>query len=362
MKPSLPLDAGRPLRVLIVRIGAMGDVLHAMPAVAALRELHPEWFIGWAIEPGWSELMQSSEDFDRHPYLPRNAGKPLVDLWHQVPARAWARQPFSFSTLSDINARRRVLSMQKYDVCVDMQGALKSAVVGRMAGARAFAGPAEPREAQARWLYKQRVLTRSAHVVEQGCELLGAAVGETLVPAKVTLPVDGEAEAWCDELLGRVLSRGERFVFIAPAAGWGAKQWPVERYGAVAAELGRAGYRTLVNAALGDRFADGVVAASAGAATLVPCSVGQMIALVRRAGLVIAGDTGPLHLAAALERPVVGLFGPTDPARTGPYGTRSRVLRHESSGTDHSRRPETEGGLMRITVDEVVVAALEMLR
>jgi heptosyltransferase I len=368
MKASLPgdarpLDAGRPLRVLIVRIGAMGDVLHAMPAVAALRELHPEWFIGWAIEPGWSELLQTSADFDR---MSCGAGRsermPLVDQWHQVPAKAWAKRPFAFSTVSDINATRRELSMWEYDVCVDMQGALKSAVVGRMAGARVFAGPAEPREGLARWLYKQQVPMRSAHVVEQGCELLGGAVGESLLPARVTLPVDAEAEAWCDRLLAPMLARAEKVVFIAPTAGWGAKQWPAERYGAVAAELGKAGYRTLVNEALGDRSADGVIAASAGAATLVPCSIAQMIALVRRAGVVIAGDTGPLHLAAALERPVVGLFGPTDPARNGPFGTRARVLRHGSSGTDHSRRAETEEGLMQITVGEVVEAALELLQ
>jgi heptosyltransferase-1 len=86
-----------------------------------------------------------------------------------------------------------------------------------------------------------------------------------------------------------------------------------------------------------------------------------MIALVRRAGVVIAGDTGPLHLAAALERPVVGLYGPTDPARNGPYGTPSRVLRHSSSRVDHSRHRETEGGLMQITAEEVVEAALELL-
>ena len=288
-----------------------------------------------------------------------------MDQWYQVPAKTWAKRPVAFSTWSDINATRQQLRGEQFDVCVDMQGALKSAVVGRMAGARVFAGPAAPREAQARWFYKQQVPTHAAHVVEQGCELLGAAVDETLLPAKVLLPVDEQAETWCDRLLAPISgrsARGERFAFIAPTAGWGAKQWPAERYGAVAAELGKAGYRTLVNAALGDRFADGVIAASAGAATLVPCSVGQMIALVRRAGVVIAGDTGPLHLAAALERPVVGLYGPTDPARNGPYGTRARVLRHGSSGTDHSRRVETEEGLMQITVSEVVEAALEMLR
>ena len=362
----------RPLRVLIVRIGAMGDVLHAMPAVAALRELHPEWFIGWAIEPGWSELLQACADFEQ---MSCGAGRsermPLVDQWHQVPAKAWRERPFGVSTVLDINAMRRELLMWDYDVCVDMQGSLKSAIVGRMAAARVFAGPTEPRERQARWFYKQQVSTIAPHVVEQGCELLGGALEEILRPAKVVLPVDAEAEAWCDRLLiqtlGHGLGHGERFAFIAPTAGWGAKQWPAERYGAVVAELGRAGYRSLVNEVLGDRTADEVIATSEGFATLVPCSIGQMIALVRRAGVVIAGDTGPLHLAAALGRPVVGLYGPTDPARNGPYRTfgteaRARVLRHKSSTRDHSRRSETEAGLMQITTDEVVEAALALLK
>lgn len=358
-----PLDAGRPLRVLIVRIGAMGDVLHAMPAVAALREQHPEWFVGWAIEPGWSELLQSAEDFARASQSDgRSAGKPLVDVWHPVATRMWKRRPFAMSTLMDIRALRRQLRAGRYDICVDMQGLIRSGVVGRMAGAGVFAGAAKPREGAAAWLYGRRVTLSATHVVERGCELLGAAVGESLRPAKVVVPVDAAAESWCDELLGG----DERFVMMAPTAGWGAKQWPTERFGAVAAELGRAGFRTLVNASSpGDEAGMRVVAASGGAAMLVPCSVGQMIAVVRRAGVVIAGDTGPLHLAAALERPVVGLFGPTDPARTGPFGadeSNARVLRHGSSGTDHSRRAETEAGLMQITVEEVVEAALELLR
>jgi heptosyltransferase-1 len=89
--------------------------------------------------------------------------------------------------------------------------------------------------------------------------------------------------------------------------------------------------------------------------------VGQLISLVRRAAVVIAGDTGPLHLAAALERPVVGIFGPTDPARNGPYGTRSRVLRDATSLTSHKRKGQTEAGMLQITADEVVQAAKEML-
>ncbi len=332
----------------------MGDVLHAMPAVAALREAHPEWFISWAIEPRWSELLQAAGGGDM----------PLVDAWHGVPTQEWQRRIFSERTLGEVRALRRELRSGEFDLCVDMQGLLKSAVVGRMAGAEVFAGAANPRERVAGWLYSQRVARSAAHVMEQGCELLGGAVGEVLRPAKVMLPVDERAEIWCD---GLGVEAG-RFVVIAPTAGWGAKQWPMERFGAVAAELGRAGFRTLVNAAaVDDRVALEVVKASEGFASVVACSIGQMIAMVRRAAVVIAGDTGPLHLAAALGRPVVGLYGPTDPVRTGPYGTgaygrRSRVLRHESSREDHRRLVATEAGLGLIEVDAVAAAALELLQ
>jgi heptosyltransferase-1 len=345
-----------------MRIGAMGDVLHAMPAVAALRELHPEWKIDWAIEPVWGELLQAETDTHdvEWRFSKRDSRRPLVDQWIQVPTRDWKRRPLSLSTLRDIAGLRRELCGDHYDICVDMQGAIRSAIVGRMAGARIFAGPADPREAPAAWLYRQKIKLSATHVVEQGCELLGAAVGETLRPVKVTLPVDPAAERWCDALLQ---DAGEKFALMAPTAGWGAKQWPAERYGAVATALASAGFRTLVNAVSAeDAVGVRVVEASDGTAKLVPCSLAQMIALVRRAAVVIAGDTGPLHLAAALERPVVGLYGPTDPARNGPYGTVARVLRHRSSRIDHSRHQETEEGLLQITTEEVIAAALELLR
>ncbi len=349
--------------MLIVRIGAMGDVLHAMPAVAALRNLHPGWFLGWAIEPKWSELLQSAEDFDRSPHsAQRSPAKPLIDIWHQVPIQTWKQNPFAPSTLSHIHALRRELRGCNYDLCIDLQGSIKSAAIGRLAGAKVFTGPAAPREKQARWLYTQAVKTPATHVIEQACELLGAATGHTLHPTPVTLPVDTAAERWCDQRLTQLSLRDRRFVFLAPAAGWGAKQWPPERFGAVALALQHAGYRTLVNEASADRLADQVIAASNGAATPFPSSLGQMIALLRRASLVIAGDTGPLHLAAALDRPVLALFGPTDPARTGPFATHSSVLRHPSSRQDHTRHAETEAGLLHITTEEVVESALKLLQ
>jgi heptosyltransferase-1 len=163
-------------------------------------------------------------------------------------------------------------------------------------------------------------------------------------------------------MLKRLLPGGEDFVLIAPTAGWGAKQWPAERFGTVAAELGQRGIRVLVNGAYEtDGVANEVVRVSGGYGIAAPTDLGELIALTRRASLVIAGDTGPLHLAAALKKPVVALFGPTNPARNGPYGTRARVLRHGEERSDHRRLREPEAGLLAITVDEVVEAAMELI-
>jgi heptosyltransferase-1 len=200
--------------------------------------------------------------------------------------------------------------------------------------------------------------------VEQGCELLGEAVGTPLSPAEIDFPVDQEAERTCEAALSGLWESG-RYALLCPTAGWGAKQWPAERFGAVARELHRRGVPSVINAAnMADPVAEKVIEASGGCATTVAGNIPQLIELTRRAALVIAGDTGPLHLAAAMRRPVVALFGPTDPARNGPYGaagTVARVLRHGAQRRDHRRLAEPEAGLLEITVDEVVAAAEELL-
>ena len=204
------------MRVLVVRIGAMGDVLHAMPAVAALRARHPGWFIGWAIAPEWSDLLQIAGDTEDLSQGVGPTARALVDRWYSVPTGAWKRRPISGETASEVDVLRRVLKDERFDVCVDMQGAVKSAIVGRMAGAPVFVGADEPRERLARWMYKVRVPTTAEHVVEQGCELLGAAVSETLQPARVTLPMDAEDELWADGIVG-----WQKMCLISPAAGVG---------------------------------------------------------------------------------------------------------------------------------------------
>jgi heptosyltransferase-1 len=341
--------------VLIVRTGAMGDVLHAMPAVAAMRLRHPDWWIGWAIEPRWRSLLEG--DAGTKPTMP------LVDRIHNVPTRDWNQRPFSWMTLEEILTLRREMLVEEYDLCVDMQGLFRSAVVGRLAGATDFDGSALPREKPARWLYGRAIKVQAPHVIDRGCELLGGAIGEPLKAAVVPLPVDADAERWCDELLAGILPKpGQRFAFFAPMAGWGAKRWPTVRYGELAAVLAKAGIVPLINVAEpNDPVAAEVIAASGGVARPVDCNVACLTALLRRVCVVVAGDTGPLHLAAALERPVVGLFGPTDPRRTGPYGTRSAALRHTSSREDHHRSATPEAGLAQITVEEVAAAVFRVM-
>jgi heptosyltransferase-1 len=170
------------------------------------------------------------------------------------------------------------------------------------------------------------------------------------------LPVDAAAEANAGGI-------ATQFVLLNPGAGWGAKRWPTERYATVAARLRELGYGALVNAGPGEEpLVNEVVASSRGAAVPLHASIAELIAVTRRAALVIGGDTGPIHLASALERPVIGIFGPTDPARNGPFGGRFRVLRHPESKRDHSRHAAPEAGLLTITPDAVMNAASELLK
>ena len=345
-------------RLLVVRLGAMGDILHALPAVTALRRTHPEWIIDWVVEPKWRALLSAAGASVRDTGQPAPR-QPLVDRVHLAAAKEWGRSPLSGGTIREIFALRRALRGTRYDAAIDFQGAVRSAVFGRLAGGRLI-GEAEPREWAARWLFTDRIATRGAHVIEQDLELASAVAGDRLKPVPPWLPFDLGAEAWADGLLAS--SRGQRAVLLNPGAGWGAKRWPVERYAIVAQGLIGRGCRVLVNAGPGEeRIADVIVNRTSGVATPLAPSLENLIALTRRASLVIAGDTGPLHLACALGRPVVGIYGPTDPQRNGPFGTRSKVLRSPGSRRDHARRKMPEAGLLTIQPDEVLHAAEELL-
>jgi heptosyltransferase-1 len=339
----------------------MGDILHALPAVTALRLAHRDWVIDWVVEPRWRALLAAES-------MPlqsgRNPAQPLIDHLYFAATKNWRKAPFGRQTREEFKALRGALRAGEYDAAIDLQGAIRSALLARLAarltGCGRVIGEAEPRERAARWLFTERVATRGVHVIEQDVELVSAIAGDALKPVQPWLPVDPAAEAWADEILPPAESRPA--VLINPGAGWGAKRWPAERYAAVAQGLVEHGCRVLVNAGPGEEPLAEVIASRTGsAATPLVCSLAQLIALTRRLDLAIAGDTGPLHLACALGRPVVGIYGPTDPSRNGPFGTQFKVLRSPQSRRDHTRYEAPEAGLLTIQPEDVLRAARALL-
>ena len=183
-------------------------------------------------------------------------------------------------------------------------------------------------------------------MIHQACQLLSAAVGRRIDPVPSELPVDVDAERWCESVLRALSLEGAPWILLSPTAGWGAKEWGAQRYGQLAEQMIRRGFRVIVNKTAGALPGAAEQIVKAAAVEIVESTMSQLIALTRRAALVVGGDTGPVHLAAALGRPVIALFGPTDPSRNGPYfpGGTVEVLRDPSSRTNHKRLGETEGG------------------
>src|SRR6185312_7745387 len=351
------------VKILIVRLGALGDILHALPAVTAIRTALPDATIGWVLEENWSELLTAAG----HKSSPDSIGpqKPVVNLIHTVNTRRWRRHLFEAKTLKEVRGNFNRLRNTHYDLAIDFQGNIKSAVCAKASGAGDVMGFTDPRETAARIFYRRKGSRSGEHVIEQNLALtqqalnpyLGAQELELMAPQ---LPCDPAAESWAQNEIARLGVAS--CAMVTPGAGWGGKQWPAERFGAVARALAAHNLKTLVNTAPGEEaLAAAVVDAGGGSAVSVRCTIAQLISLTRRARLFLGGDTGPLHLAAALGIPAVGIFRPTDPARTGPFGTSAIALRHPESETTFSHHRDPDKGLLKISVDEVISAARHLL-
>jgi heptosyltransferase-1 len=344
-------------RLLLVRLSAMGDVIHTLPAAQALRAAFPQAMIGWLIEERWAELLCAPGAPRRGP---RSAQRPLADSIHTVSLAGWRESLFTISTLQQIAKVWNDVHAARYEVAIDLQGAIRSAVLARWSGARVVYGASEPRESPASLWYTRRVIARGTHVIEQNLSLAEAVARSKMKIPRLEFPRDLEAEMRIDQRLAEAAVAD--FAILNPGAGWGAKRWPAERYGRVARALAADGVQSILNCGPGEaELAREAEAASAGGAKSMKCSITELIALTRRARLFIGGDTGPLHLAAALQVPVVAIFGPTDPARNGPYGTRSIVLRNPVSPTTHARKAQPDEGMLEISVDAMVNAARSLL-
>jgi len=371
---SAGAPANSPKSLLVVRLGAMGDVIHTMHAVALLRSALPETKIGWVIEERWAELL-CAKGTPRSGV--RSAGRPLVDFVHMVNTKAWRKSPLASETRTQFSSALKELREQRYDVAVDFQGAIKSALLARLCGAGAVLGMEQPREAPARLFYSQRVPTKGSHVIEHYCSLAEPALARLNRRASLDRTAEGGCPyaspgelrdylprdtAAVEAISSRLNHASSPIILINPGAGWAAKEWPAERYGQVSRELAKQDADVFLNYGPGEeQLAKAVQDASSDAAQPITCSIAELIAITRRASLFIGGDTGPLHLAAALGVPVVAIFGPTDPARNGPYSEKSVVLRNPASRTSLSHARTPDPGLLQIAPDEVLAAARKLL-
>ena len=322
-------------RFLIVRLGSLGDVIHAIPAVAALKHRYPSAMIDWVVDPRYADLVR------------------LVTVVATV-------YPFDpRGTLSALTAWRQIGRGIEYDAAIDLQGLLKSAVLARSVGARRAIGFSRQhlREPLARFFYSATVDPGDApHVIQKGINLMRA-VG--VDDATIAFPIAVPRSSAADAVAARVGSSG--YVLINPGAAWPNKRWPPERFGALAAAIReRHGLQSLVLWGPGEEAAaSAVVAASRGAAEHAPpTSITDIVAIARGASLMVSGDTGPLHIAAAVGTPIVALFGPTREERNGPWSQADiSISRLDQCVCHYERRcRRAEPCIDDIGVDEVVAA------
>jgi heptosyltransferase-1 len=341
------------VKALLVRLSSIGDVVHTLPALAAVHRLGAE--AGWLVEPASRVLLE---------------GNPLLSQVVVAPSRK------SFGGEKAL-AAVRALRVQRYDVALDFQGLWKSAAWARLSGARRVIGWARGarREPASALLVGERVERTPAdlaaaraqagggHVIDKNLALLRPLGIEAVGLREFPLPSSPEAAARVDASLAGLGGGG--LAVLNPGGGWTSKLWPAARFGELAKGLRALGLVPLVSWGPGEEgLADRVVAASGGSAVRsFPTTLLDYVALARRARLVVAADTGPLHLACAVGTPVVALFGPTDPERNGPFAREDIVIRRTPACAPcYSRTCVRHAGVMDgIEVAEVLAAAQRRL-
>jgi heptosyltransferase I len=340
-------------RILIVRLSALGDIVHTLPVAAALRRAFPEARLDWVVDARHREILELVPAIDRRIMI----GAPLGGRVESYNASATLVSAGAARLLAAIREMRRT----RYDVALDLQGLLKSAVLARASGASRVIGfdRSQLREPAARFFYSETHAAPGAHVIQKNLSLLSA-IGVESNEIRFPLAVpDSPIMAEVRERLG--LRDGERFALINAGAAWPNKRWPPARFGEVAAALGRThGLKSVVLWGPGEEaLAAEVVSASEGAAVSSPeTTIPSLVSLAAEAALMISGDTGPLHIAAAVGTPVVGIYGPTNPERNGPFDPADvTVSRFAACSCHHQRRCTASNWcLLDIQVRDVIDA------
>ncbi len=333
-------------RILLVRLSAIGDAVHGLPVACVLRRRFPSAFIGWIVEGRTAEILQGHEALDKIISVPRG----------------WLKKP------DEILRARREMRDCGFEVALDLQGLTKSALAAWLSGAKkivGFAG-ADAREFS-RFFYTEKIPPVAVHVVDRNLELLRALGVEQITPEEIrfALPRNQSAktkvEAWLEDN-----NFSDSFAALNPGAGWVSKLWPPERYAEVASYLFQKHKLRSVIAWAGAEeqgWAKEIAAASPEASVVaLPTSLPELIALLRQARIFVGSDTGPLHLAAAVGVPCVGMYGPVPAERNGPYGAQHVALQKmRVEGGSRKRRNAPPDAMLAITASDVCEACDRIL-
>jgi len=352
------------MRILIVRLSALGDIVHALPVLAAIKKAKPDALVDWLVEENYTAILALAPGLNRRVIV-------------RATSASETPEAIAFPGGAGYLRAARYLRAQHYDVALDLQGLLKSAVWARVSGARRVVGfdRAHLREELAASFYSESVVPSirptgqqadgptGQHIIHKNLSILSALQIAPPVPELRLQPIGTPAMVKAIQAAGG--SNG--YIVINPGAAWPNKCWPPDRFGAVANALrDRTGLHSLVTWGPKERaLADAVSQASGGAATPAPpTSVSDLAALMQSAALAISGDTGPLHIAAAVGTPIVGLFGPTRPERNGPWEPRDEVISRSETCVCHHKRQCLRGApcINEIAVDQVIAAAERRLR
>jgi heptosyltransferase I len=345
------------MKILIVKLGSIGDIVHTLPSLAAIRRAMPRAEISWAVERRVAEILRDN---------------PFVDRLIEVDTKALRRWPMSGETLLAPRQQLRRLRASSFDAALDFQGLLKSAAIARLSGARRLYGYSREalREPASRLLLTRTVATTTdLHVIVKGLTLTAGALGISVPtePSDFEFPI-GTTRAHELEAEGVMPPDGMPYAILNPGGGWPTKLWSAERFGMLADELWtHHGLHSIVAYGPGERdLAETVVtsASRTGKARAASLSLKGFYALARRAGVYVGGDTGPTHLAVAAGAPVVGLFGPTEWWRNGsPRPADICVERNDiDCRIDCNRRACSQWVCMDMSVERVLDAVSERLR
>jgi lipopolysaccharide heptosyltransferase I len=344
------------MRILIVKLGSIGDIVHTLPSLAAIRKAMPGAEISWVVEHRASEILRDN---------------PILDRLIEVDTKALRRGLVSGETLRAPRQQLRQLRASAFDLALDFQGLLKSASIARLSGARRIFGFTKDslREPASRLLLSKSIPTsKNSHVIRKNLTLARDALHIPIPESAddfefpIATMAEHQAEARDAEFL-----TGGGFAILNPGGGWPTKLWSVERFGRLADELwSHHGLPSLVTYGPGEaELAETVLkASSSGRVHAVSLSLKGFYELAKRAQVYVGGDTGPTHLAISAGTPVVGLFGPTEWWRNGsPRPDDVCVERLDiDCRVDCHRRACSKWICMDIEVEQVLQAVDERLK